>query len=62
MPQVLEGLTKGLLHRVLRVFPVMRDAVGDSEEFVIVSLYELFESGNIPILGGIDKIHVITCA
>ncbi len=40
----------------------MRDAVGDSEEFAIISLYELFESGNIPILGGMDKIHVIACA
>src|SRR5208282_2452718 len=44
------GLQKGLLNRVLGIFPVMRDALSDSEKFAIVSLYELFESGNMPML------------
>jgi len=57
----LEGLQKGLLNRVLGIFGVMRDVVGDSEKFAIVSLYELLESGYIPIFAGIDKIQVIVC-
>jgi hypothetical protein len=51
---VLEGLQKGLLNRVLGIFPVMRDTLSDSEKFAIVSLYELLEGGNIPILAGMD--------
>ncbi len=43
-----------LLNCVLRIFPVVRDALSNSEEFAIVSPYELLESGNIPILGGVD--------
>ena len=39
----------------------MRDVLGDSKEFAIVSLYELLESSNIPILAGMDKIQVIAC-
>src|SRR5580692_6583778 len=39
----------------------MRDALSDSEKFAIVSLYELLESGNIPILARLDKIQVIIC-
>jgi hypothetical protein len=56
LAQILEGLKKGLLNCVLGIFPVMRDAVSDSEKFAIVSLYELLESGNITILAGVDKI------
>jgi hypothetical protein len=59
--QVLEGLQKGFLHDVLGIFPVMRDVVGDSEQFAIISLYELLESSNISILTGVDKIKVIAC-
>jgi hypothetical protein len=58
---MLEGLQKGLLNRVLGIFGVMRDVVGDSEKFAIVSLYELLESSYIPILAGMDKIQVIVC-
>jgi hypothetical protein len=39
----------------------MGDALSDSEKFAIVSLYELLESGNIPILASLDKIEVIIC-
>jgi hypothetical protein len=39
----------------------MSDAMGNSEKSAIVSLYELLESRNIPILGGMDKIQVIVC-
>jgi hypothetical protein len=58
---MLEGLQKGLLNRVLGIFGVMRDVVSDSEKFAIVSLYELLESSDIPILAGMDKIQVIVC-
>ena len=54
--QVLEGLQKGFLNRVLRIFPVTRNALGDSEKFAIVSVYELLESSDIPILAGMDEI------
>jgi hypothetical protein len=57
----LEGLQKGLLNHVLGIFPVVRDAVSDSEEFAIVSRYKLLEGSNIPILAGMDKIQVIAC-
>jgi hypothetical protein len=53
---VLVGLQEGFLNRVLWIFLVMGDALSDSEKFAIVSLYELLESGNIPILAGLDKI------
>jgi hypothetical protein len=39
----------------------MRDTLSDSEKFAIVSFYELLERGNIPILTGMDEIHVIAC-
>jgi hypothetical protein len=39
----------------------MRDVLGDSKKFAIVSLYELLERSNIPILAGMDKIQVIAC-
>jgi len=39
----------------------MRDAVSDSKKLAIVSLHELLESVNIPILGSLDKIEVIIC-
>jgi hypothetical protein len=39
----------------------MRYVLSDSEEFAIVSLYELLESSNVPILAGMDKIQVIVC-
>jgi hypothetical protein len=41
----------------------MDDVLGDSEEFAIVSSYELLESSNIPIFAGMDKdkIKVIAC-
>jgi len=58
---MLEGLQKGLLNRVLGIFGVMRDVVGDSEKFAIVSLYELLEGSDITILTGMDKIQVIVC-
>jgi hypothetical protein len=54
--QVLVGLQEGFLNRVLWIFLVMGDALSDSEKFAIVSLYELLESGNIPILASLDKI------
>jgi hypothetical protein len=57
--QVLVGLQEGFLNHVLGIFPVMRDTVSDSEKFAIVSLHELLERGNIPILAGMDKIQVI---
>jgi hypothetical protein len=57
--QVLVCLQEGFLNRVLRIFPVMRDALGDSEKSAIVSLYELLECSDIPILAGMDEIQVI---
>jgi hypothetical protein len=39
----------------------MRDALSYAEEFAIVFLYQLLESGYIPILAGMDKIQVIAC-
>jgi hypothetical protein len=55
----LKGFKKGLLNRVLGIFRVMRDALGDSEELSIISPYELPESCNVPTLAGMDKIQVI---
>jgi hypothetical protein len=57
----LEGFQEGFLNGILRIFPVMGDALGNAEELTMVALYELFESGNIPILAGMDKIKVIVC-
>ena len=37
----------------------MRDALSNSEKLAVVSLYELLESPNIPILGGVDQIQVV---
>src|SRR5947209_7204020 len=54
-------LKKCFLNCILRVFSVMRDALSNSEKFAIISLYELLESGNVPILGGVDKIQVLVC-
>jgi hypothetical protein len=54
--QVLEGLQERLLNRVLRVFDVMRDALGDSKEFTIVPLYKFFECANIAVLTGMNEI------
>jgi hypothetical protein len=39
----------------------MRNALSDPEKLAIVSLYELLESSNIPILASVDKIQVIGC-
>jgi len=61
LAQVLKRLKEGFLNRVLGIFRVMRDALSDSKKFAIVSLYELLESGNIPILAGVDKIQVAAC-
>ena len=58
---MLEGLQEGLLNHVFGIFPIVRDVLGNSEEFAIVSLYELLESSNIPILAGMDKIQLIAC-
>jgi hypothetical protein len=55
----LEGLQEGLLNRVLGVFPIVRDVFSNSEEFAIVSLYELLESRYISILSGMDEIQII---
>jgi hypothetical protein len=60
--QVLVCLQDSFLNRILRIFPVMRDALGDAKKFAIVSLYELLESSNIRILAGVDKIEIIVCA
>jgi hypothetical protein len=57
----LEGLQESFLNRVLRIFPVMRNALSNSEKSAIVSLYELLESRNIPILAGVDKVQIIVC-
>jgi hypothetical protein len=62
LAQVLEGLKKGLLNRVLGIFPVMRDVLGDSKEFAIVPLYEFLEGSNIPVLAGMDQLQVIACS
>ncbi len=59
---MLDDPKKGLLNRVLGILPVMCDLLGDSEEFAIVSIYESLESGNIPILAGMDEIQVIASA
>jgi hypothetical protein len=58
---VLEGLQEGLLNHVLGIFPIVRNILGNSEKFAIVPLYELLESGNIPVLAGMDKIQLIAC-
>src|SRR6266704_4914205 len=39
----------------------MRDMLSNSEEFAIVSPYELLESRYISILGGMGKVQVIAC-
>ena len=39
----------------------MRNALSNSEKSAIVSLYELLESRNIPILAGVDKVQIIVC-
>jgi hypothetical protein len=39
----------------------MRDVLSDSEEFAIVSPYELLECRYIPILAGMNKLQVIAC-
>jgi hypothetical protein len=57
--QVLVRLQEGFLNCVLRVFSVMRNALSDSKESAIVSLYELLKSINIPILAGVDKNQII---
>jgi hypothetical protein len=59
---VLVRLKEGLLNRVLRIFSVMRNALSDSKESAIVSLYELLKSINIPILTGVDEIQIIACS
>jgi hypothetical protein len=57
--QVLEGLQESFLNRVLGIFPVMCDALSDSEKFAIVPLYELLEGGNFSTLAGVDKIEIV---
>jgi hypothetical protein len=57
--QILEGFQQGFLDRVLGIFPVARDSLRDSKKSAIVSLYELLEGGNIPLLAGVDKLQVI---
>jgi hypothetical protein len=59
--QVLKSLQECFLNHVFGIFPVMNDVVGDAEKFAIVTLYELLEGSNIPILAGMDKIEVIAC-
>jgi hypothetical protein len=59
--QVLKRLQKGLLDHVLGVLPVARDALGNSEEFAIISLHEFLESRHVPVLAGVHEIQVITC-
>jgi hypothetical protein len=58
---MLEGLQKGLLNRVLGIFSVMGDALSNSEEFAIVSPYELLESRYVSILSGMDKVEIVAC-
>ncbi len=58
---MLEGLQESLLNRVLGIFPIMCDVLSNSEEFAIVSPYELLESRYISILGGMGKVQVIAC-
>jgi hypothetical protein len=55
---VLEGLQKGFLDHVLGIFRVTSDTLGNSEEFAIVSLYQLLESSYIPVLAGSDKVQI----
>jgi len=50
-----------MLNRVFGIFRVMQDVLGDSEKFAVVSLYELLESSNIPILASVDKLQVSAC-
>ena len=57
--QVLVGLQEGFLNHVLGILTVMRDALSDSEQFAVVSLHQLLESGNIPILASLDKIETV---
>ena len=59
--QVLEGLQECLLDCVFGIFRVVQDVLGDSEKFAVVSLYELLESSNIPILASVDKLQVSAC-
>ena len=59
--QVLEGLEERFLNCVLGIFRIMRDALGDSEELAIVSLYEQLESGYVAVLGGMDKFQIMVC-
>ncbi len=59
--QVLIGLQESFLNRVLRVLPVMRNALSDAEKLAVLSLHQLSEGGGIPILAGMDQIHVAAC-
>src|SRR3984893_19477878 len=59
--QMVKGLQEALLNHILGILPVARDVFSNSEEFAIVSPYELLESRDISILGGLDKIQVVAC-
>ena len=57
--QMLQGLQQALLNSVLRIFPIVRDVVCNSQEFAIVSPYELLVSRYISILDGMDKVQIV---
>jgi hypothetical protein len=56
---VLKHAQERLLNRILGILPVVRDRLSDSEEFLIISKYELVKSGYISVLNGMDKVQVL---
>ena len=59
--QMLQGLHEALLNRVLGIFPIVGDVVSNSQEFAIVSPYELPKSRYVSILRGMDKVQIVAC-
>jgi hypothetical protein len=57
--QMLEGLQEALLNHILGIFSIARDVFSNSEEFAIVSPYDLLKGRQIPILGGMDKVEIV---
>jgi hypothetical protein len=54
-----EGIQKSLLHCILRVFAIVREVFGNSDEFAIITACEFLEGRHIAVLSGVDKLKVI---
>ena len=56
---MLEGFQKRFLNDVLGIFQIVCDILSDSQEFAVVSLYELLESRYVSMLRGVNEIQII---